>query len=992
MNRVFILTNVKIGGVGSTKNSKTIMCFSLMVLIIVAGLTLGCIEKSKEEPPAEPQESEPTVEEELKKATELDSELQKRLEKLLKNVKKYEPMAIDPEYLNLIGEIEVLIRDGHRLKHIATTNLKYNSKFYFYFDTTKFSSDEHTLVFRIYKKNKNLWDVFTKPFSIDNPPVDSIKMLTPTENSTIRDNITISAVANGTVKKIEIEIDGNEICEQESETILCDFNTQNLLNGEHIITATARTPDYTSKSDSIKVIVNNTKSPTIKLTNPLNGSSVSGIVELSAVVRNADGGLINAFTYVEYFIDGNINYRYWDSRIYESGSKHTIYAVAYDYAGNNITTESITVKVVDLPPRVEFLDLISGSTIKDMMLIKADIIDDRGIKNITLTVDDVEYEYPYIFNPSVVSNGNHTIKIVVTDFGNRGSSAEVWVNVNAEKIIIDNGVNLTFGNDRNLIAYLAVPIGANVTNADIEISRTGKLIIGDKQNLKELLNLILKENCTCDSCEINSGRCLIPLKFHSDSSGISQISNLTLEYNITTIQQEVNITTLEDGEIITDDKIIIKAAAADNTEVSKFEFYLDGQIICIDMQEPYSCEWNTANQISGHTIAAVAYDYYKYAKIDYDIFIIGYDIIRTVIEGDNYPEVEITNPLVGTVNGTVSIQAKVSDDIGMDRVEVLIDDYEICYSLPCFWNTLEDANGTHNVTVIVYDTAMQSANDTVIVTVIDEPPVIEILEPTAGSNLNDTVTVNVFALDDREIERVEFYIDGDLGYIDASAYLFDWDTNTVDNGMHTIKAVAYDYFNQTAAAEIIVNISNDAFPFVNITEPVEGSAVGGVINLTANITDDFGIDTVIWDIEGEPILCDEEVNGTKNYVAHCSLNTTVLEDWDVHEIVIAVEDTTGHISRDMVFVFVINDKPPEVNITSPSDGDNVSGKVTLDASFYDDINVTKIQWFVDDELVCDSASCVFDFGNVPDGEHYIRVVVYDTRDEYGLDVVRVVSG
>jgi hypothetical protein len=213
--------------------------------------------------------------------------------------------------------------------------------------------------------------------------------------------------------------------------------------------------------------------------------------------------------------------------------------------------------------------------------------------------------------------------------------------------------------------------------------------------------------------------------------------------------------------------------------------------------------------------------------------------------------------------------------------------------------------------------------------------------------------------------------------------------------------VAYDELNQTTENVTTVNVNNDAFPVVNITNPMEGSAVWGIINLSANVGDDVGVDTVQWYVKGntvgngsdELLLCNESAGGAGEYVSDCSLNTSILEDWNVCEIEVEVNDTSGHVSRDMVYSFVVNDKPPSVNITSHSDGDYVWGNVTLNASAYDDINVTGVEWWVDEEMICNGSLCVYDFddGNVSEGEHYVKAVAYDTRGEYGMDVARVIK-
>jgi len=271
-------------------------------------------------------------------------------------------------------------------------------KFKLRWDTTTLPDGMHTLEIQAYDKNDNLVTTDYISVFVYNPSIDSIEITSPAANSTHQNNITINATATGTVKEIKIKIDNTQICEHESDSISCSFNTQNLLNGEHTITATAYTPSYTSNSTSITVTVNNTETPTINLTNPVNASNVSGIVELSAAVYDVEGNLINNFNDIEYYVDGNARYRYWNTAVYPDGSSHTIYAMAYDGMGNNITSGTVNVTVVDLPPEVAFLNLTSGSNVTDIMIIKADISDDRGIKDVNLTINGTEYEYPYLWD------------------------------------------------------------------------------------------------------------------------------------------------------------------------------------------------------------------------------------------------------------------------------------------------------------------------------------------------------------------------------------------------------------------------------------------------------------------------------------------------------------------------------------------------------------------------------------------------------------------
>jgi alkaline phosphatase len=89
---------------------------------------------------------------------------------------------------------------------------------------------------------------------------------------------------------------------------------------------------------------------------------------------------------------------------------------------------------------------------------------------------------------------------------------------------------------------------------------------------------------------------------------------------------------------------------------------------------------------------------------------------------DGLPTVSITNPQAGaTVSGSVDITADASDNVRVTRVEFYIDaalkntDTTSPYSWS--WDTTAESEGTHTIKAVAYDTAGQSDEDTISVTV-----------------------------------------------------------------------------------------------------------------------------------------------------------------------------------------------------------------------------------------------------------------------------------
>ena len=71
-------------------------------------------------------------------------------------------------------------------------------------------------------------------------------------------------------------------------------------------------------------------------------------------------------------------------------------------------------------------------------------------------------------------------------------------------------------------------------------------------------------------------------------------------------------------------------------------------------------------------------------------------------------------------------------------------------------------------------------------------PDVRIVEPEDGATFDyaTTVTIKVEATDNRTVDRVELYVDGERKTLNAVPYEYRWTANAL--GWHTLKAKAYD--------------------------------------------------------------------------------------------------------------------------------------------------------------------------------------------------------
>jgi hypothetical protein len=311
---------------------------------------------------------------------------------------------------------------------------------------------------------------------------------------------------------------------------------------------------------------------------------------------------------------------------------------------------------------------------------------------------------------------------------------------------------------------------------------------------------------------------------------------------------------------------------------------------------------------------------------------------------DIQPTISITNPSEGDIvsGSTVSITVDASDDKGVSKVEFYIDGSKIKedssspYSY--LWDTTSETDATYTIKAKVYDTMNQTASEQLSVTVSNSAPVISITSPNDNSNVTDEIDITVNS--SGGVSKVVFYIDGIAKSTDTTAsYSYpSWDTATVNDGTHTVKAIAFDSSNQTAIDQHTVTVDNST-PSVSIATPSSGATVSGSsASITATVTDNIGIDKVEFYIDGSKI---GEDSTSPSYAY--SWDTTDESDAE-HTVKAMAHDLVGQTSSDEITV-TVNNLGWHDNIVDPDDNVGLYSSIAYDSdndnyhiSFYDSIN------------------------------------------------------
>ena len=152
--------------------------------------------------------------------------------------------------------------------------------------------------------------------------------------------------------------------------------------------------------------------------------------------------------------------------------------------------------------------------------------------------------------------------------------------------------------------------------------------------------------------------------------------------------------------------ITLTASASDNVGVVGVQFQVDGANSGPEVTSlPYSISWNTATAANGlHGLSAVSRDAAGNSTTSASVTV-------TVANDTTAPTAVITSPAGGTsVNGTISVLANATDNVGVARVQFLLDgvnlgaaDTVAPYSVQ--WDTSTVANGGHTLSATARDAA-----------------------------------------------------------------------------------------------------------------------------------------------------------------------------------------------------------------------------------------------------------------------------------------------
>lgn len=278
------------------------------------------------------------------------------------------------------------------------------------------------------------------------PP--SVSLSAPIVNATVSNTATLIAAATDNVGVVGVQfmLDGVNLgSEDTSSPFSMSWDTTGAVNGAHTLSARARdAAGNQTTSSSISVTVSNagtipdTIPPSVSITSPASGATVSGIVVISATASDnigvttlhfrADGGVIGEVSAPPYGFS-------WNTTGVSNGT-HTLTVIAHDAAGNITTSSSVSITVNNItvdttPPSVSVVSPRSGSTIISDIIVSASANDNVGVSGVSFFLDGILFgsedqssPYTQTLSTGGYSTGLHSLAVVARDAaGNTATSS-----------------------------------------------------------------------------------------------------------------------------------------------------------------------------------------------------------------------------------------------------------------------------------------------------------------------------------------------------------------------------------------------------------------------------------------------------------------------------------------------------------------------------------------------------------------------------------------
>ncbi len=634
----------------------------------------------------------------------------------------------------------------------------------------------------------------------------SVTIESPADGAEVEGSVEITGTAsdtNDSVQQVEIRIDGgawNTASGTSSWSYTWDSTT--VSDGQHTITARATNSTGSTAWENHTVTVDNTNEPpTVSISSPNEGETVSGSVQVTGTASDPDGSV----QVVEVRIDGGAwnatdgtsSWSYtWDTTTLADG-QHTIEARSSDgSAHSSIASRTVTVDNQNEPPTVAIDSPAEGATVSGSVDVTGTASDpDGSVQVVEVRIDGGAWQaasgtssWSFTWDSTSVGDGQHTIEA-------RSSDGSAHSSIASRTVTVDNQAD---GGSTDQVPSVTIenPADGATVKGSVVIEGTAS----DPENNLQAVEVRIDGGTwqpasgtqswtyTWDTTQAAEGQHTIEARSYDGSNHSPVDKHLVTVDNQGTSDANsapsIQIDQPSPGATVSE-TITIRGSASDS----------DGSVSFVLVRIDDS-DWREA---SGTLVWDRAWDTTTLTNGDHVIYAKAYD---------NDGSISLTSRSI-----TVDNQAPTQTSTG--------------------GNETDDGNQTDE----------------------NDPPTVSFDQPTEGAEVEGRITIRGTAAEPdpgENVTLVQVRI-GERQWKNASgtgSWSYTWDTTTVEPGEHTIQARASDGQAWGPIANVTVTVAvpeealqstsasgNGTAPTLSLESPEEGTSATGELTLAGTVED-----------------------------------------------------------------------------------------------------------------------------------------------------------
>jgi len=457
-----------------------------------------------------------------------------------------------------------------------------------------------------------------------------VTLVAPAGGASVSGAVTLSATAtdNMAVTLVEFRVNGVAVATMAGSPYTFSWSSSSVANGQHTVEARAFDAAGNQGTASATISVNNVvtvgpsdiAAPTVSITSPSSGATVSGGVALAADATDDVGVATVTWriggTVVAVLTTPPFNHS-WDSTTMTDGP-HVVEVMAADAAGNQASS-SIAVTVSNavppdsVAPQVSLTSPASSATVSGTTTIAANASDNIGVASVEFRMDGVlaatvtATPYSYAWDTSLITDGPHVLEVRAFDAAGNSANATIAVNVS----------NAVATDTTAPIVSFTAPAAAATVSGQVQVASnaTDNVAIA---RVEFSINGTLAQTVTTspysfswDTTAVINGLYVLQARAIDTSSNHSTAAIAVTVNNLPppdTTPPSVSITAPLAAATVSG-TTTITIAATDNVGVASVVVRINGVVAATLTTSPYIYSWNTASLANGnHTLAATATD------------------------------------------------------------------------------------------------------------------------------------------------------------------------------------------------------------------------------------------------------------------------------------------------------------------------------------------------------------------------------------------------